>query len=119
MTMEKMHRGLAGMAIVCLAAISTPGAQTPPPKDMAELLAALKDPGLTERQKQSFVKTVFSGVVEVREVQEVPRTPTRERPFDSLPSDKPARESWSTWVRAMRTGTCSRFKRPISTGRQS
>jgi hypothetical protein len=55
---------------------------------MADLVATLKEPGITTARKQSLVRGVFSGSVEVREVQAV--TPSKERPWDSLPSDKPA-----------------------------
>ena len=90
MATKRLHRSLAGLAIVLLATVSGPAAQAPPTKDLAELLAALKNPALTQRDKQSLVRNVFSGVVEVREVQEVPLYPTKEKPWDSLPSDKPA-----------------------------
>jgi hypothetical protein len=76
--------------IAVIAAMAAPNAQSPQVRDLAELLAALKEPKLTERTKHGFARQVFSGVVEIREVQEVPKTPSEDRPFDTLPTDEPA-----------------------------
>ena len=88
--MDTLSRRLVVLGVALTTVVSTLVAQTPPVKDMAELVATLKDASLTLGRKQGLVRQMYAGVVEVLEVHEVPRVPPADRPYDSLGLTKPS-----------------------------
>jgi hypothetical protein len=87
MRIQNLTRAIAAVAVVVAGA--TIGAQAPTPKDMAELLATLREPKLPERRKQALIRGVYAGSVEVLEIQEVSPSPPPDRSQDSIRSPKP------------------------------
>jgi uncharacterized membrane protein len=59
MRIQKLTRALAAAAVVFAAVGSSPDAQEPAPKDMAELLATLREPKLPMTKKQALGRQTY------------------------------------------------------------
>jgi hypothetical protein len=91
MRIQKLTQALAAAAVVFATTGSGTVAQEPAPRDMAELLATLREPKLPMLKKQALGRQTYSGTVEVFEVHTtVPSHVGPDRASDVLGLDKPS-----------------------------